>query len=213
MFFVSVMKTFVIGNSIVRELQDSTFTTISIPGLNWTEALRFITSDWTRFRDSIIYIHIGPVRFSSLSQSGQSRQCNLERLDNSNPSDIFRPYKIRFFRNNINVVFCTIYPMDFTVYNNHINRDVRFNRDRDTRRIRSMVVVENRLIVDFNMEYNMATPYMHRRIFTRRNHTYRFRVQLLRDGLHPTRSIVSDWAREIRRVNVINLGRLRRRFL
>lgn len=124
------------------------------------------------------------------------------------------------FRNDITIVLCTIYPMDFAIYNNYLasrarvrDRDLENDNEGDNRNIRRMIVVENRLIVDFNMNRNMATPYMHRRIFTRRNHTYRFRAQLLRDGIHPTRAIVTDWAREIRRVNVINKGRLRRRFI
>ena len=165
MFIVLVMNTFVIGNSIVRELQDSTFTTISRPGLKWLDALTLITEDFSRFRSSIIYIHIGPVRFSRMSYSDNRRQCQLER-DNMNLSDIFEPFRIRFFRNDIHVVFCTIYPMDFMVYNNYLrySRERRPNSDRDTRQIRSMVVVENRNIIDFNMGNNMATPYMHRRI-------------------------------------------------
>lgn len=210
------MKTFLIGNSIVRELQDSSFTTISVPGLTWTKALRLIRSDVERFSDSIIYIHIGPVRFSHLEQSGSHRRCSLNRFNNSNPGEIVRPF-VRLLRdNNINIVICTIYPMDFTIYNRHLSSGARVNEgdnDTDTRQMRSMVVIENRLIVNFNMQNNMATPYMHRRIFTRRNHTYRFRARLLRDGLHPNRDIVRDWSREIRRVNVLNLGRLRRRFV
>ena len=87
--------------------------------------------------------------------------------------------------------------MDFTIYNRHLSSGARVNEgdnDTDTRQMRSMVVIENRLIVNFNMQNNMATPYMHRRIFTKRNHTYRFRTRLLRDGLHPNRNIIRDWS-------------------
>ncbi len=221
MIFVLVMNTFIVGNSIVRELQDSHgFTTISIPGLTWMSALRYVTSNIQRFSNSIVYVHIGPVRFSILSHSRSHNQCSLDRQSNNNPNDVIEPFRHRLSTNNINIVLCTIYPMDFTIYNNHIsalarvnNANLAFDSEGERRRMRSMVVVENRRILDYKIANNMTTPYMHRRIFTRRNHAYRFRVQLLRDGLHPTRQIINDWAREIRRVNVINMGRLRRRFV
>ena len=66
---------------------------------------------------------------------------------------------------------------DFKIYNRHLSSGVRVNgryegdNDADTRQMRSMVVIENRLIVNFNMQNNKATAYMHKHIFTRRNHT------------------------------------------
>ena len=37
--------------------------------------------------------------------------------------------------------------------------------------LKNKVIIENRLIVNFDMQYNMAIPYMQMRIFTRRNNT------------------------------------------
>ena len=163
----------------MRELQDSSFTTISVPGLTWTKVLHLIRSDVERFSGSIVYIHIEPVRFSHLYQSSSHRRCSLGRFNNSDSGKIVSPFEQLLRDNNINYVICTIYPMNFVIYNGHlsswarINSGYRGNNDADARQMRSMFVIERRLIVNFNMQNNMATPYMHRRIFTKRNHTYR----------------------------------------
>ena len=84
------------------------------------------------------------------------------------------------------------------IYNRHLSSGACVNsryegdNDADTRQMRSMVVIKNRLIVNFNMQNNNATPYMHKSIFTGRNHTYRSRARLLGEGLHSTRNVVRD---------------------
>ena len=91
MIFILLIIAFLIRDSIVRELQDSSFTTISVPGLTWTKVLHLIRSDVERFSGSIVYIHIKPVRFSHLYQSSSHRRCSLGRFNNNNPGKIVWP--------------------------------------------------------------------------------------------------------------------------
>lgn len=200
----SGMKTVVIGNSIVRELRDSSWQTICIPGADWVSVLRYIAENSRIFTNSITYIHVGPVRFTRLTES---RECVLDDEPSGSPTSSVGPFLPMLRANKTRIVLCTIYPICFHRYNRADKpRYRRFTRD-----LRSWTVLENRLIVDFNMCHRMATPYMHKRIFTRRHHSYAFRDRFLRDGLHPNSTIIRDWVRELRRVNDINLRTLSNR--
>ena len=198
------MRTYILGNSIVRGLEDPSWTTIRISGANWETLLSYVNNNQRRFSNSIIYFHIGPVRFS---QMNSSRRCSLVTNSNVEPDSFFNPYFETFYNNRIHIILCTIYPLDFQKYNGVFD-----SRNADfTCRIRSMVVSENRRIVGFNMSLGFATPYMHKRIFTRRHGTYSFRDRFLRDGLHPKNLILRDWIEELKRVQRINLHRVIRR--
>jgi len=200
------MRTVVIGNSIVRGLRDPSWETISIPGADWYDIIDILIQRRYEFRNAIIYIHIGPVRFTRLERLGSRRECRLRPYrELSNIEGIFERWKQYLTPLNIHPVLCTIYPIDFCEYNRNIGGLVSSHRrnlySRDSQTIRSMTVIENRGIVDFNVYNNFITPYMHRRIFTRRRGRYVFRNNLLRDGLHPSDEVIDDWIREIRRVH------------
>ena len=162
------MRVFVLGNSIVKELQDSSWSTISIPGADWDRLMQYVCDHPYTFRNSLVYLHIGPVRFTRLTRE---RECVLLQGTLGTPNNIMSRWHHFLASNNIAIVLCTIYPMDFLRYNNYsCSTYLRYNR-----RIRSLVVVENKLIVNYNFNHGMATPYMHKRVFTRRHHSYAFR--------------------------------------
>lgn len=197
------MKAVVMGNSIVRGLIDSSWQTICIPGADWVRILRYIAENSMVFTNSLTYIHVGPVRFTRLIDS---RECILEEEPTGSPTIIISPSMPMLRANNTNVVLCTICPICFYRY----NRDDKPCYRQYNRKLRRWTVIESRLIVDFNMHSGMATPYMHKRIFTRRHHSYAFRDRFLRDGLHPTSTIVRDWSRELRRATSLNSRALTR---
>ncbi|XP_067946388.1 uncharacterized protein [Watersipora subatra] len=85
------MKTLVLGNSIVTELNDSSWRTISIPGADWKDLLEHIFNNVNSFRDSITYLHIGPLRCECTSGrrrlhvgrnlKGRCKRCLIGRTD------------------------------------------------------------------------------------------------------------------------------------
>jgi len=208
------MQTFLIGNSLVKDVVDTQWTTICLPGANWQEVIRYVFKHKRRFVQSFIYILIGPVRFSRLHRTQGRRECVLQEFRLSTPISIFRSWLEQLTRDNIVPVLCTVYPANFITYNNIIRKErlmlQNFYKEWNAK-IKGMVVVENKLIVNFNAERGIITPFIHRKIFHRNNRTYNFREQYLSDGLHPTTLIVQEWKREISRVNDINLTAWRQR--
>lgn len=208
------MKVIVIGNSIVRGLEDPTFETICLPGTNWYGILKYVTENIIHLSNSFIYIHIGPVRFTRLHQTSSRRECALVRADMEPITVLVSSCRRKLRQHNIRIVFCTLYPMDFIQYNKHLQSKSNgrlmlqglyheYNID-----IKEMVDEENKNIVDYNISNNMATPYCHKRIFTRRHSAYAFRNRFLYDGLHPKNIILKDWIKEIKRVHALNSRRV-----
>ena len=208
------MKTYVIGNSIVRELTDSGWTTICLPGADWSAIVHYVTLHRESLANSIIYVHIGPVRFTRLTNR---HECVLRSRYIDDPPTLFRSWRSLIQSHNIIPVICTIYPMDFDRYNEHLKSKRNSHHIRQdlysdyNKRIKGMAVVENQKITDFNVYNKMATPYMHKRVFTRRRHAYSFCDRFLVDGLHPSKIVIDDWIREIKRVNEINTAELSKR--
>jgi len=204
-----MLDTYVIGNSIVRELLNLLWETICLPGADWHEVIMYIWIRRERFRNSLIYIHIGPVRFTEIRPLGAGKECWLRtQRSRDYPENLLRRWVDRLSPFNVNIVLCTLYPADFERYNRHLGVQDRRRHDRHygrfTDQIKRMTVCENRRIIDFNVSNGFLSPYMHRKVFTRRRGAYVFRDRLLRDGLHPVTSVVEDWESEIRRVNVTN---------
>lgn len=152
---------------------------------------------WKQQNICELLIHVGPVRFTRLTQS---REYVLDEGPTGSPASIVTHFIPMLRANNTNVILCTIYPICFYRYNRGNQPGYR----QYTQNLRSWTVIENRLIGEFNMRSRMATPYMHKRIFTRRHHSYAFRNRFLRDRLHPSSTIVRDWIRELRRVTRVN---------
>ena len=111
------MKTYVIGNSIVRELTDSGWTTICLPGADWSAIVHYVTLHRESLANSIIYVHIGPVRFTRLTNR---HECVLRSRYIDDPPTLFRSWRPLIQSHNIIPVICTIYPMDFDRYNEHL---------------------------------------------------------------------------------------------
>jgi hypothetical protein len=209
-----------VGNSITRGLLDPDWETITISGANWYDIIEYVLERKDRFINSLVYVHIGPVRFSELVfRVGGGTECRLRAgHTRSQVSTIFRRWNQQLLRLCIFPVICTLYPMCFLRYNRHLGINVTALREAAytslTRSIKSLIVRENQDIVDFNMGNNLATPYMHRRVYTRRRGHYVFRENCLTDGLHPDGRMVNDWKSEIKRTSRLNraaVGRRRRR--
>lgn len=170
-------------------------------------------------RDSFVYIHVGPVRFTYLVRAPGRRECQLYTDNVSDVYQIFRRWRVLYSDYHIVPVVCPVYPMDFAVYNESLRSVVRrrsgvmgtlgeaANYSAWNRRLRGMVVVENRDIIDFNESHRVHTPFLHRFVFRRRHGRYVDRRDSLSDGLHPTRTTRAAWRREIARVRRLNIAR------
>ena len=225
------MESYLIGNSIVKDIRSREFITISLPGANWQDIIRYVKERANRFTNSIIYIHVGPVRFTRIHRTENRKEMQLVNRNTGTVDSIFQEWR-PLRENNTIPVICTLYPADFEKYNNHLagsstkregRRIIQVGRQilrgfyaENTNKIRGMVVEENKDIVGYNKSHEMCTPFMHNKIFTRRRQYYNFRSTYLCDGLHPTRDIVSRWKEEVERVirlNKVKMDYMRRQWL
>jgi len=179
---------------------------------------KYIKSKPWEFRDSFVYIHVGPVRFTRMLRSEGRREVALVVSRNyptptvfwTEISDILTQYSAK-------VVLCTLYPMDFWCCNNSYARAFGTRRGRQVLKemyspwndkIKGMVVVENRGIVAFNERNSFITPFVHKSVFVRRRRHYVFRSdRFLEDGIHPTSVLKDNWTRELRRAHAANIRR------
>lgn len=213
------MRSYVIGNSLVRGVDSSRWTTICLPGADWKEMLEYVSDNLGFLSNSYIYLHVGPVRFTHLHRTQNRREVALISRP-VNIHAVFEPFRARLEHHNITPIVCPIYPIDFKRYNDHIAADSR-QRGLDRRQIltsfydewslrsQQMAEEENRDIIAFNRSHDMCTPFLHRQIFTRRRGRYAFRSHKLTDGLHPTPSIREEWVRELRRITSLNRAKHR----
>ena len=72
-----IMESYLIGNSIVRDIRSREFTTISPPGANWQNVIRYVKERANRLTNSIIYIHVGPVRFTRIHRMENMTEMQL----------------------------------------------------------------------------------------------------------------------------------------
>ena len=115
-------------------------------------------------------------------------------------------------------VFCTVCPMDFSLWNNH-----RFNIGKTNRLIHSHHYSEmqnlhqdtihllNNRIIEFNMENEMCTPKLAKFVFQKKgeNLPYRLRHSRLKeDGVHPTEDTIGMWVRCMRDIFEMNRMKL-----
>lgn len=212
------MKSYLIGNSLVRDIQGRGFTTVCLPGANWLDVYQYVKDRPNRFTNALIYIHIGPVRFTRMHRTENRREVQLITTHQGSVRcnmHIWNSLRDR----GIVPILCTLYPMNFTRYNNSIavGRDnnrregrqiLRAFYEENNNKIKGMIVEENREIVAYNKDNSMCTPFMHNHIFTRRRRRYCFRDWLLRDGLHPTQNIIDRWCREMERIVWLNNNKL-----
>ena len=207
------MQSYLIGNSLVRDIQGRGFTTVCLPSADWFHIYYYVKDRPETFNNCIVYIHIGPVRFTRMHRTENRREVQLITTHLGSVRCNMHIWDTLRDRGVIPVV-CTLFPMDFQRYNDSIasNRNGRqilraFYRE-NTNQIKGMVVEQNREIVAYNKNNSMCTPFMHNHIFTRRRRYYCFRDWLLRDGLHPTQNIIDRWCRGIERVVYLNKHKL-----
>ena len=193
------MKFLILGNSITYNLHVQGATTVSIPGLDWKGARKYILENQDSMKNTIVFIIVGPVRFTSLHK-------NRKEVAFVEPKYSVHRLFSTFYTNrkdlNIKPIISTLYPMQFTLYNRmKARRPIMgaFYREWEDK-IKRFCVVENRTITEFNEKHHNQTPFLHRRLFHRHNQSYSFRVKHTTDGLHPKPVIVSEWARELRKI-------------
>lgn len=192
------MHSIVLGNSITRGMTVVGCRVVTIPGLDWKGANKYMLEHREELWNTVVYILIGPTRFTR--RTSERKEVVLSKPVDTIPQ-MFRTYYTSHSHLHIRPVLCTIYPMNFQTYNEKQTRRpiMRGFYDEWNREIRGMTVIENRSICAFNEQNGYKTPYIHRRIFHRHGQRYSFREHLLTDGLHPKSVIRSEWAREIKK--------------
>ena len=210
------MRTILLGNSLVRDMtRPRDWETISLPGIGLCGLSSWILDNLEQLRHSMIYIHVGPVVFSKRGDLGQSRQYVLDRRS-LNVEQVFSVCLNAMASNNIYPVLCTVHPMDFEVYNaslcrGHLSSAKLAEYRRMGRDMIPIVIELNQQITEFNRRRDMATPFLHRQIMTRRRGVYSFRSRFISDGLHPRRSTAREWCEILRRVARINAAEVVRK--
>jgi len=205
-----------IGNSITADLEQPSWKVITIPGANWETIKQYIMAHIDELMDAFIYVHVGPVRFTRLHRTNNRKEVALvtpRRMET--PKEIWREVIIALDQVNSMPVLCTLYPMDFDRVNYYYARSFRNRSGRQIlkgfyseweRRLRGMVVVENRGIVACNERDDVITAFLHKAVFIRRRRHYVFRSdRFLRDGIHPTPSLQQKWKDELKRAHSRNL--------
>jgi hypothetical protein len=194
-------RTFIVlGNSLVRRLTIPDVEVISINGLDWEGARKYMIDNRRLFIDKHVYILVGPLRFTSLHRSRREVAFCGHNLHTVH--QLFAPFYNELSFLHISPVVCPLFPMNFTMYNGLTARRpimTSFYNDWNAK-IRGHVATENRHIMRFNTKYNVLAPCLNNRIFHRKKQHYAFRDRYLRDGLHVTQQILDEWAVEFQRV-------------
>ena len=63
------MRFLILGNSITSNLRVTGATTETIPGLDWQGAQNYLLANRETLRNTVLYVIVGPVRFTSLHQT------------------------------------------------------------------------------------------------------------------------------------------------
>lgn len=209
------MKSILIGNSICNGLEQPNWTVISLPGANWETVERHIKDHLQDFQDAFVYIHVGPVRFTTMERGRRRREVVLGRSRRQSLRRFWTAVVLSLAQVGSVPVLCTLYPMDFIKCNRYYAN--AFGSGRGHRihqgeygewneRIKGMVVIENRGIVAFNERNTVVTPFLHRTVFLRRRSRYVFRSdRFLEDGIHPKPYLKNQWRRALVRAHQKNL--------
>ena len=209
------MRNILLGNSIVRGMESTCWETIVLPGLGWQGIASWIIDHVPRLQNSVVYIHVGPLSFSRRQFSNSMRQYVLDPA----PHDVREIFSVclnAISPHSIYLVFCTAHPMSFVDYNASLTMGRLSLRRRSEYRaydrdVIPLVVEANQFITAFNRDQDMATPFLHRQILTRRRGRYSFRHQFLSDGLHPTRATTREWVAILQRIVRMNNSAAARR--
>ena len=199
------MKTFILGNSLVRGLAVPGAEVISIGGLDFEKAVKVLMDRRSSFRGAVIYVVVGPLRFSTLHRSRRESAFTASQLYPI--PEMFRPFfeELKFL--DMTPIVCPLFPMDFEKYN-----AATCSRPLMTafygewnQLILGEVERENRTIMMMNEQFGLRAfmPCLHSRIFRKRGKArrrYEFRVCMTSDGLHVTPEVTAIWQREFARV-------------
>lgn len=149
------------------------------------------------FLGKTVFIVIGPLRYTTLDRSRREVAFKDTRLATIN--QIFSPFwnDMKFLQ--IKPIICPLFPMNFETYNRSCKRPLHehFYETWNTTLLRR-IIAENKKVVAFNRSNGLPTPRLHKRLFYRENGSYRFEENLLRDGLHVTKTILHDWTKEFK---------------
>lgn len=205
------MKFIILGNSLVRGLIVPDTETISINGLDWERSVKHMVDNREKFRDAIVYIVIGPLRFTTMHTSRKEVVFNDNHL--STIKQLFAPFFSNLKFLHISPVICPLFPMSFYRYNScreQCSHPIMMGFYKEwEKKLEGHIVLENREVFKFNRKRGYLTPTIHRRIFHRKKGHYVFRINCTRDGVHVKTDIKNEWAREFERIIRKEVSRFR----
>ena len=146
------MRFLILINSITSNLRVTRATTETIPGLDWQGAQNYLLANRETLRNTVLYVIVGPVRFTSLHQTRREVAFVEPR---KSVHQLFSVFYTEHKAYNIRPVIATIYPMLFTVYNQlRARRPIMTASYREWNdKIKRYCVVESREIIDFNKKW------------------------------------------------------------
>lgn len=176
---------YLIGNSMVRGIRINHpmfMSTFAFPGADWEICLSYITPRKEQFRNSLIYISVGPTPLTSRVPSTRE-VVPKTTLRAMNMEEFILNVKAS---HNINIVICTLTPMEFNFYNS-LRATERPNADlysQWTEELTNDIVKLNGAIIETNRNAGVITPFTHKWVLHNANNHYTFRWWYLADGLH-----------------------------
>ena len=169
---------------MVRDIKPAGFDEVKcMPGANWERILRHIHDNKNDFACSLVYVMIGPVRFTKMIRGDSLKEVIFKQPETSMDC-ILRDVKMLKESDNIFVVMCTLTPMDFQIYNNNIARHMGFRQihcdsyARWNRMLLDNILATNNQIIELNKANNVITPFVHKQVLLRKNKRYVFRPRL-----------------------------------
>lgn len=204
------MKVVLMGNSMVRSLKPKGFDEIiCMPGASWESILNRVTTQHNYFERSLIYVMIGPVRFTKLVREKSQKEVvyNTPQVHTDVIASHVRTLKQQY---QIFVVMATLTPIDFVTYNtklrSHQYSQLHINEHSGwTTSVSQDIIEVNKRVVEMNIANNVITPFVHKGVLLRRHGQYVFRPKFLKDGLHPSNRLVEVQNKELTKNLKLNL--------
>ena len=208
---IAEMKPILMGNSLVRGLRSESFSeVICLPGAPLDDMLKHVRERRPDIRNCQLYIVEGAIRFTRKVSTENRHEVVLreDRLALA-PLEWLLPaarQELKWTR-RVEVVYCQMPAMSIRLVNDslqtrHGGRRLMRAFEADwQRKLQCRIREANRSIVADNDAAGVCTPWLTKGSITS-NRVFRFRR--LVDGLHPDRSLVAIWKRELERVVRLN---------
>ena len=211
------LQTAIIGNSLLRDVDLSSFDLVRIStGLGMSALVSRFLQDFPDSKDLLLYVVEGPLRYTTKVNEGR----RMEVIRKGEICDIVEEMdsiKRRLSSKRIKVIFPTMSSISFKAYNNHLLHSHRTrtllwrHRYQNWQHLMEQKLkVDNGRIVRNNRENDIHTPFLNKRVVVSVKGRTKFRYSPLRDGLHPGQQLKEVWSRELAYNRALNLARLSR---